>query len=298
MGASGQIGHIVIEQLLKKGHQVKAIARDLKKLERLKSKGAQLISIEKFDDREALTKAFKGADGVFALIPPGYTVDNYPHFQDSVGEAIKTAVEKNFIQHMVFLSSVGAELSKGTGPIKGLHRQEERFNTIKNLNVIHLRPGFFMENFLKTIPGIQQTGYFKTSLLPELAISMVSTDDIGLKVAEFLDSLNFQGQMVFDFAGPRDKPLILKEVVKILGNAIDKPDLKFTQQSYEEAKKEMLAAGMTLSISELMIEMYKAFNENKIAFTQKITPEHRGKITIEQFGEKFAEEYNQRDKKS
>lgn len=154
-----------------------------------------------------------------------------------------------------------------------------------------------MENLLSAIPGIKQTGHFKTPLLPELPISMVSTDDIGLKVAEFLDQLNFKGQTVFDFAGPREKPLLLKEVVKILGNAIGKPDLEFTHQSYEEAKKGMLAAGMKLSITELLIEMYKAFNENKIVFTQKITPEHRGKTTIEQFAEKFARDYKQERQK-
>src|ERR1700732_4637468 len=92
MGASGQVGHVVVDQLLEKGHRVKAIGRDAKKLERFKSKGAEDISIEKFDDQEALTKAFKGADGVFALIPPGYNEDNYSAFQDSVGEAIKIAV--------------------------------------------------------------------------------------------------------------------------------------------------------------------------------------------------------------
>lgn len=73
--------------------------------------------------------------------------------------------------------------------------------------------------------------------------------------------------------------------------------LEFIHQSYEEAKKDMLAAGMSLSVTELMVEMYKAFNENKIAFTQKITPEHRGKITIAQFAEKFAREYNQKRQK-
>ncbi len=293
MGASGQIGHIVAHQLLKKGHQVKAIGRDPKKLEDLKSKGAEVITMRKFDDEETLTRGFIGVDGVFALIPPGHGEENFPAFQDRVGEAIKIAVQKNSPSHLVFISSIGGELSEGTGPIKGLHRQEERLKTLKNLNVINLRPAFFMENLLHTIPGIKQTGRFQTPLLPELPLPMVSTDDIGLKAAEFLDQLNFKGQTVFDFAGPRDKPLMVKEIVKILGNAIGKPNLEFVHQSYEEAKKDMLAAGMKLSLVELYIEMYKAFNANKVNFTQQITPEHRGKTTVEHFAEKFVREYKQ-----
>lgn len=298
MGATGQIGHVVVESLLQKGHQVKAIGRDQKKLDALKSKGAEIVSIKKFDDQELLTKAFKGADAVFTLIPPGYREENYGAFQDSVGEAIKTAIQKNAIPYLVNLSSMGAHLAEGVGPIKGLHRQEERLNALGNLNVVHLRPGYFMENLLQTIPMIQQTGTLKTPLAPELGVYMVSTDDIGVKAAEFLEQLNFKGHIIFDFAGPREKPLNLLEITKILGHSIDKPDLEYKKQSYEEAKKEMLNLGLSPTVADLLIEMYKAFNEGKCVFTQKITAEHRGKTTMEQFAQKFAKSYKQSEQKA
>lgn len=296
MGASGQIGHVVAEQLLKKGHHVKAILRNPKKMEQLKAKGAEAIIIGKFNHHEQLIAAFEGADGVFSLLPPAYEGDDLQAFQDSVGEAVKEAIEKNSIQYIVDLSSVGADKPEGTGPIKGLHRQEQRLNAVKNLNAVHFRPSYFMENFFWSISGIKQTGRFESPLSPDLAIPMVSTDDIGMKIAEFLDQLTFKGQTVFEFTGPHEKPLVLKEAVKVLGKAIGKPQLECVQQSYDAAKKAMLASGMKPGITDLMIEMYKAFNEGKIAFTQKMTPEHRGQITLEQFAKKFEQAYTQAER--
>lgn len=296
MGASGQIGHIVVEYLLKQGHQVKAIGRDQKKLALLQSKGAEIIPVEGFDEEAVLTKAFKGVDAVFGMIPPGYGLDNVAAFQDRVGEAMKTAIQKNSIPYLVNLSSIGANLPEGTGPIKGLYRQEQRLNTLSNLNVLHFRPTYFMENLFWVIPVIQQTDTLQTPFLPELALPMVSTEDIGLKAAEFLDQLNFKGHTVFEFVGPRKEPLNLIEVTKILGNALGKPNLKYIQQSYEEAKMGMLAIGMNLSTTELMLEMYKGFNEGKCILTQKLTTEHQGKITMEQFATNFAKVYKEQEK--
>jgi uncharacterized protein YbjT (DUF2867 family) len=295
IGASGQIGRVVTEYLLKKGHQVKAIGRNQQKLDFLKSKGAEVVPIEGFDKEAPLTKALKGVEALFGMLPPGSSVDNFLAYQDNVGEAIKTALQKNNISNLVNLSSVGAHLPEGTGPIKGLYRQEQRLNALPNLNVLHFRPAYFMENLLFSIPAILQTGALKTPLNPELSLPMVSTEDIGIKVAEFLDRLNFKGQTVFEFGGPRSQNLI--EVTKVLGGAIGKPDLKYVQLPYDEVKKGMLAMGMKPSLVELMIEMYKAFNANQCLPTQKLTADHQGKITIEQFANTFAQAYKQQAKK-
>ncbi|MCC5832299.1 MAG: NmrA family NAD(P)-binding protein [Chlamydiales bacterium] len=287
MGASGQIGHVVLGELLEKGHHVKALIRNPNKIEHLKSKGAEVIVIGNFDNQAQLATAFEGADGVFALLPPSYGEENLERFHERVGTAIKTAIEDSSVPYLVNLSSVGADLTEGTGPIKSLHRQEERLNAVKNLNLLHFRPSYFMENFFWSIPAIRETGRFATPLSPELAIPMVSTDDIGFKVAEFLDQLNFKEETVCEFTGPHEPSPPLKEVTKILGEAIAKPQLECVQQSYDEAKKSMLGSGMKPGTTDLMLEMYRAFNEGKVAFTQRLTPEHRGKTTIEQFSKKF-----------
>lgn len=281
LGASGQIGHVIVEHLLKKGHHVKAIARDKQKLELLKSKGAQIYSLESFEKESLLVKPLQGVDAVFALLPPSNEAEDFSAYQDHVGEAIKAAIKKNSIRYCINLSSIGGQLPDGTGPIKGLYRQEQRLNTLSDVNVLHFRAGYFMENFLMSIPGIERTGTLSLPLNPELSLPLVSTDDIGIKIAEIFDRLDFKGHTVFDFNGPPSPTL--KEVTKILGQAIGKPDLKYVQISNEEAKKGFLSAGMQVSHADLFIEMYTSFDKQKIPFTQEITSEHRGKTTIEQF---------------
>jgi uncharacterized protein YbjT (DUF2867 family) len=98
LGATGQVGRVVAEQLYRKGHHVKAIGRHPQKLDFLKSQGLEIVRVEGFDKKHFLNEAFKGADGVFCMLPPGQGVDDFPAYQDSVGEAIKEAIEKNNIK--------------------------------------------------------------------------------------------------------------------------------------------------------------------------------------------------------
>ncbi len=51
MGATGQVGHIIAEDLLKRGHAIRAIGRNEKKLRALLGKGAEIYLYD-FDDVE------------------------------------------------------------------------------------------------------------------------------------------------------------------------------------------------------------------------------------------------------
>lgn len=279
LGATGHIGKTLAEALLKNGNQVRAIGRDKEKLKALAEKGAETFSIP-FDDAAELTKVFSKSDAVFSLIPPGYAIDDYAAFQDKVGEAIKQALIKSNIHYVLNLSSLGADESEGTGPIKGLYRHEKRLNSIPNINVLHLRPGFFMENLLMSIPQIKSSEKIVFPLRSDLPIPMIATKDIGMKAAEMLQALNFSGKSVFDMTGPRD--LTMEEAASSLGKAIGHPQLKYKQISYQEAEKEMLSMGMKPKMVKLMLEMHKAFNDEKI-MQERLTSEHRGKTTIDEF---------------
>jgi uncharacterized protein YbjT (DUF2867 family) len=270
---------ILAETLLKRGNRIRAIGRDREKLKTLAGKGAETFSTS-FDDPAELTKAFVGSDAVFCLMPPGYAVDDYEAFQDKVGETIKQALTKSNIHYVLNLSSLGANKPEGTGPIKGLSRHEKRLNSIININVLHLRPGFFMENLFMSLPLIKSSGKIGFPLRSDLPIPMIATKDIGLKAAELLEALNFSGQSVFDLAGPRE--LTMKEASAVIGKTIGNHPLTYEQLSFQEAEKGMLSLGMKPKMVKLMLEMYEAFNDGKI-MQEHLTIEHRGKTTIEEF---------------
>lgn len=288
MGATGHTGHVLTEELLRMGHKVRALGRDAHKLQELKAKGAEVLSGDSTDSA-FLAKAFKGCKAVFSFLPPGYNANDMEVLRDRTGEAIALAIVKANISHVINLSSVGADLSSGTGPIKELHLQEQRLNTLPNLNIIHFRANFFMENLLSYLPSIKASGTISTALKADLPIDMVATRDIGLKIAELFNTLKFTGSSVFDFAGPR--AITMAEATKFIGKAIGKPDLKYVPHSYAQVEKEMIASGMKHQLAHLLVEMQRAFNERQIMPTQKLTAEHKGKTTFEEFAKVFAQMY-------
>ena len=218
------------------------------------------------------------------------TADDYSAYQDKVGEAILQALKKAQIKHVLNLSSIGAQHAEGTGVVKGLHRQEKRLNSEKGLNVLHLRPGYFMENLTMQIPIIKNTGGLGSVLRPDLGISMIATRDIGLKAAELLDQLKFTGQSVFEFIGPKE--VKMTEAAFIIGKAIGKPDLNYTQYSPADVEKVLMTTGLKPKLIKSLLEMYKSFNDGKFTMTQQATPEHRAKTTLEEFSKTFAQIYN------
>ncbi|MFC2049377.1 NAD(P)H-binding protein [Chlamydiota bacterium] len=295
VGASGQIGQVVAESLVKRGHEVRAIGRDPKKLEALKSKGTEIVVTNGFSDPSTFEKCFQGCDAAFLMIPPGQGVDDLWAFQDRVGQVLTEAVRKSGLGAVVNLSSIGADLPTGLGPINGLHRQEERLNALSKVDVLHLRAAYFMDNFMWAIPAILQTGALKTPLKPEIALPLVATADIGMKASELLDQLNFKGHSVCDFLGPR--AITMEEVAPILGRAIDKPDLKYVAQSYEELRKGLASIGVQPKVIEVMIEMYTGINAGKCNPTQKPTPDQCGKTALEEFAKIFAKAYKSQAEK-
>jgi len=124
-GATGHVGSVVSRELLARGHKVRAIVRSVEKAKPLAGQGAELLP-GGLGDVGFLTRALRGADGAFLLLPP--PAPNEPDvraLQDRVAHAEANAVAESGIRHVVVLSSWGAEKPSGTGPIVGLHVLEE-----------------------------------------------------------------------------------------------------------------------------------------------------------------------------
>ncbi len=290
LGATGKIGHVLTEELLSKGHLVRAIGRSPAKLKRLEELGAEIHPLSRFDDSARMSESFRGADGVFALIPPDMTTGNYLAYQEKVGEAIRDAIRDSGVLSVVSLSSVGAQTDRDNGPIRGLHAQELRLSELKGVNILHLRPVYFMENTLYNVDLIRAIGAMGSAIRRDVPLQMIATRDIAAKAAELLQA-GFDGHSVFELFGPA--PVTFDHVAEAFGDAIGKPDLKYIEFSYEEARKGILDSGLTADAADLLIEMDRSLNEGKIQPTQQPTPQHRGSTTIEEFAPVFAEAFSQ-----
>jgi uncharacterized protein YbjT (DUF2867 family) len=144
-GATGNIGHKITEKLLAEGHNVRAIARTAEKLQSITDKGAEARS-GSVEDTAFLTEAYRGVDGVFAMIPPDFQSDDYWAFQIKAAKSHVAAIKGSGVKNVVALSSIGAHLTEGAGIVQGLHDFEQHLSELNDVNVLVLRPAYFMEN--------------------------------------------------------------------------------------------------------------------------------------------------------
>lgn len=259
MGASGHVGGEAARRLRGAGKAVRAVARSADKLKALTGADVRAGSLS---DTAFLTDALRGATAAFAMLPPDYAAADMHASQEAVAESITRAVRDSDIHHVVLLSSIGAELPAGTGPITHLHTLEAMLDEVPRLNVVHLRAAYFMENHLANIGLIKSAGVNGGTIKADRPLPMVASHDIGAVVAEVLAAPTFSGRSVRYVLGPRDYSLA--EATQILGKAIGRPDLKYVEFPEAEARQGMIGAGLSVSVADLFLEMNRALSSGVI----------------------------------
>jgi uncharacterized protein YbjT (DUF2867 family) len=287
-GATGKTGSAVTEALIAKGQKVRVIGRDAAKLQGFVAKGAE-AAVGDLGDRAFLARALKDADAIYALIPPNLGAADFRAYQKQIGESIVAAIKSSGVRYVVHLSSQGADLPDRTGPIVGLHDQEERLNKLDGVNVMHLRPTYFMENLLMNIDLIKKMNIMGSAIRGNVKFAMIATKDVGAYASERLMKRDFSGKSVRDLLGQRD--LSLDEVAVIIGKKLGKSDLKYMAFPYDDAEKGMVAMGLTPDMSRLYIEMSQALNDGLFAVNIPRTRENTTPTSIEEFADVFAKIY-------
>src|SRR5580658_5410189 len=158
MGVTGKVGGAVAENLLAAGKTVRGVVRDSGKARAWADRGVELVQ-SAYDDAAGLAKAFSGAQGVFAMIPPDFApAPGLPDQKRTIAafrEALEHANPKP--GKAVFLSSIGSEQRSGLGLITSTHLMEEAMRTLP-IPLAYLRAGSFMENWLGALDHIRATG--------------------------------------------------------------------------------------------------------------------------------------------
>ena len=286
--ATGQIGRALVEELLNRKQKVRALARDEKKLASLAQQGAETRAVD-LTDAAAVAEAFRGAASAFLLIPPRYNASDFRAYYNEVSRAYTEAVRSAGVKRVVNLSSLGAHLPEGTGPIKGLYDHERRLDGLADIHRLHLRPAYFMENAYFGLGLIKSQGIYGSPIAPDVRFPMIATRDIARVAARALVETNFSGRSVLELHGERD--LSMAEATRALGAAIGKPDLPYVPFPYQDAFNAMVNMGLSPDVAALFNEIYKAFNEGTLKPTQPRSAETTTSTSIEAFAKVFAAAY-------
>jgi uncharacterized protein YbjT (DUF2867 family) len=142
-GATGNIGLEVIRFLYKFGTSDRVIAgvRNTGKAKRVFRDYPRLDFVHfDYEDLDTFDNALTGIDKVFLLRPP-HISDVERYFKPLI-----SAIKKNSVKGIVFLSVQGAEKSKVIP-----HNKIERLIKEYELDYIFLRPSYFMQNLTTTL---------------------------------------------------------------------------------------------------------------------------------------------------
>jgi uncharacterized protein YbjT (DUF2867 family) len=281
---TGHIGNKLANILLDRKSDVTLIARHPDKVKDLTSRGAKVIAGE-HSDAALVEQAVRGADALFWLTPADMTSHDPLGTARRMAEAGASVIRNHPDLHVVQLSSAGAFLSSGTGPIVGLHDTEEKFRA-SGKNIVSLRPNEFMENIFFSLPTIIEQGSIFTTVSGSLKAPFIATEDIAEVAAEFLLK-PVDGHHVIDIVGPQE--ISFDEFARIAGESIGKP-VRVVTVPADKLKAAMSQVGLSPEMAALMVEMEQSAPQILGQF--KGEQKRTGKVTFSQFArEVFAQVY-------
>lgn len=260
VGATGNTGSVVVETLLKRKQPVRVVVRSADKGAQWKATGAEVV-VATLDDVPSLVKAFKGAKGVYLLVPPNYGATAWLADQRARMDRAAEAVQKSGVDHVVFLSSVGGHIHGGTGPIRAASYGESALGCIaKRLTI--LRPCYFMDNWAPVIGTAKEQGVLPTFIAPQARIPMIATKDIGRIGAEQLIA-GGHGKQIVEMAGPEEYSP--EQAASALGQILGKT-VTAQHAPLNAVVPTFKSFGFSDEAAKLFEEMYTSFSKGAIGY--------------------------------
>ncbi len=290
-GSLGNISKPLAEILIRAGHDVTIITSDAGKKTAIEALGAR-AAIGSLTDIPFLTNSFKGTDIVYTMVPYNFGATDYRKYVSGIGGNYAAAIKASKVKRVVNLSSIGAHLENGTGPIAGLHDVEQILNQL-DVAVKHLRAAMFYINFFFDIPLIKGQNIMGNNYGKEARLVMVHPRDIA-EVAAYELQQSFTGKS-YRYVASEERSV--SGIVKILGSAVGKSELPWVQFTNEQTFAGMTVSGiMPPAIANLYVELGAAV-DNGILWEDydRNKPEILGKTKLADFAkEAFAPLYHSR----
>jgi uncharacterized protein YbjT (DUF2867 family) len=287
---TGSIGHIskpIIEGLVKAGKEVRVISSSPDRKKEIENLGA-IALVGSVQDVAFLKNALKGADVVYTMIPPIWQTANWRASQNEVAKNYTEAIQANAIKYVVNLSSVGAHIGQGVGPVDGLYDFEQLLNSVQELHVKHLRPSFFFYNFIAQIGLIKQAGIVGGNYGDGEKVFLVHTNDIASAALQELLDLKFTGNSVRYVLGDERSG---QEIAAVLGKAIGK-NINWVVFTDDQQKQGLLQAGLPETHSQAFTDMGKSLREGHMQGDARKQAPSLSPTKLEDFAKEFAAVYN------
>jgi uncharacterized protein YbjT (DUF2867 family) len=289
-GGAGHITKPAAEKLLAAGHEVTIISRSADNIKELTAKGVK-AAVGSVEDAAFVSTAFAGADAVYLMIPPNFSPEgSWRVYQNKVADIFVNAIKTNNIKNVAVLSSVGAHMGNGSGPVDGLADLEKKLAPLNTVNIKILRPSYFFYNLLAMIPMIKGMNIMGGNYMgSDEKLVLVHTNDIADVLAEELLHLQFTGHSIRYIASDERTT---NEIATVLSNAINKPGTPWVTFTDEQAMSGMLQAGLPETLAKGYTELGTAIRTGEAQADYWKHKPALGKVKLEDFAKEFAAAFN------
>jgi uncharacterized protein YbjT (DUF2867 family) len=253
---TGTIGQQVLADLLYSGEPIRVIARDLARLPSQIRKRVEVVQ-GSHGDIDVVTKAFKGADSVFWLVPPDFRADSvmaaYLDFTRPACEALRS----QRVKRVVGVSALGRGWPKSAGLVSASLAMDDLIAST-GVSYRALTMPSFMDNILRQVEAIKNQGMFFSPISGDRKLPTCATRDIAAVAAKLLLDPSWSGQGSVPILGPED--LSFNDMAKIMSEVLGKP-VRFQQIPFEAFKARLTASGMSEAMAQGTLDMIVAKNE-------------------------------------
>ena len=241
-GASGQLGRLVIEVLLKilPASEIVAAVRNPEKVADLAARGVEVRQAD-YDQPASLASAFKGADKLL-LISASEVGRRVPQHR-----AVIDAAKAAGIGLLAYTSILHADTSPL--PLAAEHKETESLIRASGLPAVILRNSWYTENYLAGIPAALQYGVLLGSAGAG-KIASAARADYAEAAAAVLTQVNQAGR-IYELAGDEAYTLdeLAGEIAQQSGKAVAYQNLPES-----EFKAALLGAGLPDGLATLLAE--------------------------------------------
>ena len=247
---TGNIGSSLVKHLLAANADLILLLRNPDKLDpsvRSRVKTAQ----GELQDAAFVQRATEGVETLFWLTPSDPTTSDLRAWYDRMGANAAQAVQSSGIARVVNLSSAGAQLPKA-GPVSGLGQVEKNLNAT-SAAIVHLRPGYFMENALMQLDSLRHRNSLFAPGAGDVPFPQIATRDIAEAAARLLLDPAWTGQRIHGLHGPAD--LTFDAAVSIF-SAVTGREIRYVPIPPEQALQAFLGMGLSPAFAEGYLDMY------------------------------------------
>ncbi len=231
------------------------------------------VALADMNDAAALASAFKGAEGVFVLVPPNF--DPLPDFPEAraIAATLRSAIETAHPARVVYLSTIGAQAHQSN--LLTQHSIIEQTLGQLPLPLTFLRPGWFMENCSWDVAPARENGVIPGFLQPfDKPLAMVATADIGRVAAELLQE-KWQGRRVVELEGPQR--VTPGEIAAAFADLLGRP---VRMEAVPRETWETLFKAQGMKNPTPRMQMLDGFNQGWIEFENGESGSRKGRVGL------------------